>query len=330
MKKLLNTFSVGFVGFLLASALGACSSPKTSAAGLNSNDDLEARFQAVFSAPDVDYVVSYRTQSVLRDFDTIVANVERMGSQKSILSCFVTEEVAGLFVCLGNNKAAQHIPLNRAAIYAESRPKLGVLQSKMIVSREKSESGYQQSSGHDLTEQNLKEFFVALRDSCPDASCVLPGEMTFAQKVMPEFERIYPNGYSVISVDISSGGKLKRALAHESSHGQYFQIPQYRAAVYAFWNALSPEIRIAASDMISQNYERANIDLIINEFHAFTLDGVFSDVSPDYLRQLAQTDPKQATALALLNQSSAAVREALLANLRSAVPLVLYEKILGR
>lgn len=330
MKKILKMISARFFGCLLVSALGACSSQKPSVAGLNANGNLEARSQAVFSAPDVDYVVSYRALSVLRDFDTIVSNIQRFSSQKNTLSCFVTEEVAGLFVCVGNNKAAQHIPLNRAAIYTESRPTLGVLQSKVIVPLEVSESGYQQSSGHDLTEQHLKDFFVALRDSCPDASCVLPGEMTFAQKVMPEFERIYPYGYSVISVDISSGEQLKKALAHEMSHGQYFQIPQYRASVYSFWNALSPEIRIAASEMVSQNYERANVDLIINEFHAFTLDAKFADIPPDYLRQLEQNDPKQAAALAVLSQSSAAVREALLANLRSAVPLVLYEKILGR
>jgi hypothetical protein len=267
---------------------------------------------------------------LLRDFDVVVDSVQQLADQKSTLTCFATQEVTGLFVCVGNNKAAQHIPLNRAAIFTESRPSLGVLQSRVVVSPEQSVSGYEASSGHDLTEQHLKDFFIALRDRCPDASCILSGEMTFAQEVMPEFERIYPYGYSVVSVDISSGEQLKKALAHELSHGQYFQIPQYRAAVYSFWNALSPEIRIAASDILSQSYEKANVDLIINEFHAFTLDSKFADIPSDYLRQLEQSDPKQAAALALLSQNSAAVREALLASLSSAVPLILYEKILGR
>lgn len=311
----------------LLSATAACSRTNRSTESTTFANNMEARLQAVIPSQDLDYVISYRPLSLLQDFDSVAASVRGLNSQRGSLSCFVTQEVAGLFVCLGNNKAAQHIPLNRAAIFAESRPPLGVQQSRVIVSQEVSESGYEQSNGHDLTEQSLKEFFVALRDKCPDGSCIIAGEMDFAQKVMPEFERIYPYGYSVVSVDVSSGDKLKQSLAHEISHGQFFQQPQYRAAVYGFWSSLSPELRLAAADIVSLSYDRANIDLVINEFHAALLDRAYANISQANLNQFAQSNPKQATSLALLKQNSEYLRQALITYLTPAVPVILYENL---
>ena len=327
---MINSFATRLLSLGTASLLCtllACSRQDRSTESATFANNMEARMQNVIPSQNLDYIVSYRTLSVLRDLDSVIANVRGLNPQRSALSCFVTEEAAGLFLCVGNNKAAQHIPLNRAAIFAESRPPLGIKQSGVIVPQQTSESGYEKSSGHDLTEQNLQVFFQALKARCPDASCILPGEMDFAQKVMPEFSRIYPYGYSVLSVDTSSGDELKRSLRHEISHGQFFQQQQYRAAVYGFWNSLSPELRIAASVFMGKSYDQANIDLIINEFHAFTLDNSYANIPDNYLVKLAQSDPNHAASLRLLTQNAAYLRESLLTYLRAAVPLVLYEKL---
>lgn len=291
-------------------------------------ENLEALQTRIFTGTDVDYALSYNSFSLVNEIEQVVERVSR-SFKKDTLWCSLTDEVAGLFVCIGNSKPAQHIPLNRAAIFAEGRPALGVPNSGVVVSPATSVSSYEKSSGHDLTELSLKTFFERLKDSCPDTSCILPGELLFAQSVMAEMDAIYPNGYSVVSVDTSSGEQLKRSLAHEVSHGQFFQQPQYRAAVYGFWNSLAAETRIAASKMVGQNYDVVNVDLLINEFHAFVLDRKFTGVPAEYLNQLRQSDPEQAAALGHLSQQSENLRAALLGSLRSAVPVVLHEAMTG-
>lgn len=291
-------------------------------------ENLEAVQTRVFSASDVDFALSYKSFSLVKELDQVVTKVSQ-SFKKNTLWCSLTEEVAGLFVCVGNSKEAQHIPLNRAAIFVEGRPSLGVPNSGVIVSQAASIAGYSQSSGHDLTELSLRTFFERLSDSCPDLSCVLPGEQLFAQSVMAEMDSIYPNGYSVVSVDTSSSDSLKRSLAHESAHGQFFQQPQYRAAVYGFWNSLPSGTRIAASKVIGKNYDVVNVDLLINEFHAYILDRKFSDIPISALEQMRQSDPEQALALSQLSLQSESMRIALLTSLRSAVPLVLHEAITG-
>ncbi|MBM3381721.1 MAG: hypothetical protein FJY29_04690 [Betaproteobacteria bacterium] len=316
------------VSLCFVSLLGCSSGRDSSTASRRSSEDTSTA-QLLFDSQIVTYLLPQGRVRLADQLNQFVEKLARTPPPKSTLVCMQTEEINGLFLCIGSNKLAQHIPLNRPAIYIEGRPVLGVQSSRQIVSSAVSESGYQQSSGHDLTQAHLEEFFVAAKRLCPDLSCLNDGEKVFAEKVMPAFMQKAGGAYSVVSVDVSDLSNIKRALSHEISHGQFFQELGYRNAAYAFWNSVSPVVQLAAKSLLASNYDVNNPELLINEFHAFTLDGTFESIPEAYIIELQRTNQAQAQILALL-RDGAAQRRVTLFNLLSTSTRVVWGAQLAR
>lgn len=315
--SLVSTHSVVIASLLLLLGCSIASQPASE------NSPLGQRYlegQKVFESDTVTYIVPRAPLRLKDQLDGFIGKLKNSPPNKSTLVCMLTSEIQGLFLCVGSDKAAQHVPLNRAAIFIESRPPLGVRQSREIISQEVSLSGYAKSSGHDLNQSHLEDFFKSVKLACPDISCLSNGEFVFASDVMTEFGARSSGGYSVVSVDVSNVEEMKRTLSHEISHGQFFQEPAYRAAVFSFWSGLSPEIRVAAQRFLSQNYDTSNIELLINEFQGFTIDGTFERIPESAVSQAS--DPVMAQTYAALRNGALQRRLALIGLLSSVTPTV--------
>jgi hypothetical protein len=327
-ESMISLLKGAAVSFLAVSLVG-CGSSRGSSTASKRFGNGESNGQKVFESEQITYLLPQARVRLADQLNLFIDKLVSTPPPKSTLVCMQAAEINGLYLCIGSNKRAQHVPLNRAAIYTESRPSIGVPISRQVVSQSISESGYQGSQGHDLSQANLEEFFVAAKRLCGDLSCLSNGEVVFAEKVMSQFASQSPEGYAVISFDVSDPSKLKRVLSHEISHGQFFQEPGYRAAAYSYWNSVSPAVRLAARSFLSMNYDTINSDLLVNEFHAHTLDGTFESIPESAIVEMQRTDPNQAKILAVL-RDGAAQRKALLFNLLSASTRVVWGVQLAR
>ncbi|NBX17456.1 MAG: hypothetical protein EBR09_08845 [Proteobacteria bacterium] len=260
----------------------------------------ESQQQQTFQARDVTYIVTAQPIRLRQDLAPMLDKLRARRGQENTLVCAQTIEIEGLFLCGGTSRVAQHIPLMRAAIYAEARPSIGVQSGGQVVSQQVAAGVYQKSAGHDLPQSLIQSFFSKAKSICPDLSCLLEGEILFASKVMPEFQRRVPSGYSVISFDVESEQSVSGALKHEIAHGQFFQQPKYRMAVEMFWNSLPPDVKAAAQVMIGMNYDPANQQLLMNEFHAYILDGSYAGFTAEKIAAAKQYDPRFGSAVEVL------------------------------
>jgi hypothetical protein len=243
----------------------------------------------------MNYVIDRTPLSLKGSFRNFVSSVQSKQGLTE-LHCAAATEISGLFLCAGTNANAHHFPLMRAAIFAEGRPSIQVPFAGQIVSGAKALEAWPKSSGHDLTDSHLMNFFMALKAACPDASCVDQNEFVFADKVMPVFSRLAPQGYSVISFEVSNES-VDGVVVHEIAHGQFFQQPQYRNAVLTWFNTLPFDVQQKAAQVIGVNYDIRVPNLLVNEFHAYTLMGKF-DYSPEKYTQIMQMNDPTSMAIA--------------------------------
>lgn len=82
--------------------------------------------QQTFKASDVTYIVTANTVRLKHDLRPMIDKLRTRRGLENTLVCAQTEEIHGLFLCGGTSRNAQHIPLMRAAIFAEGRPSLGI------------------------------------------------------------------------------------------------------------------------------------------------------------------------------------------------------------
>jgi len=250
--------------------------------------------------------------------------MKALRGQENRLVCAQTFEIQGLFLCIGSTEAAHHAPLMRAAIFAEGRPALGVQRAGQVVSFEVAKKGWGPSGGHDLPRPLLEGYFSTLKNACAgNIACMGLYEFEFARSVMAELMRLAPSGYSVITFDVESESSFSNVKNHEISHGQFFQQPAYRQAVVNFWNSLSPNIREAARIDLAYAYDVNIQELLINEFHAYVLDGTYvRRGTPESIAGAKKYDQNMGAALEILAFNAPALRESLVAMIRSSgVPL---------
>jgi hypothetical protein len=260
--------------------------------------------QKIFDSSDITYIVFEKPFSLQNDLQSMISKIKAYRSGKTTLVCGQTADIQGLFLCVGNNRQAQHIPLMRPAIFAEGRPSIGVPSAYAVVPQQVAQGAYSKSLGHDVPQFLLQQFFESVRNSCSDLSCLLPGELMFSQRVMGEFQRLAPMGYSVVSFDVESDASIQGALKHEIAHGQFFQQQRYKFAVNMFWNTLSPQLQNAARTFVKLNYDVNLTELVVNEFHAYVVDGTFSRLTPDAVQKSKQFDLEFGSALEILYQQS--------------------------
>ncbi|MFZ9521146.1 MAG: hypothetical protein ACO3A4_11785 [Silvanigrellaceae bacterium] len=271
--------------------------------------------QQTFQAKDVTYIITAQPIRLRQDLNPLLEKLRSRRGLENNLVCAQTMEINGLFLCGGTTRLAQHIPLMRAAIYAEGRPSMNINSAGQFVSQQVASSGYSRSYGHDLPQSLLQSFFTGAKGMCPDFSCLLEGEVVFASKVMPEFQRRSPGGYSVVSFDVESEDSVSAALKHEISHGQFFQQSGYRMAVQMFWLSLPMDIQMAAQKMIGMNYDVSNQELLMNEFHAYILDGKFSGLTADSIASAKKYDIEFGQAMEVLAMNA----QQLNTNLRNSI-----------
>ena len=260
--------------------------------------------QQTFQSKDITYIVTAQPIRLRQDLNPMLNKLRSRRGIENTLVCAQTTEISGLFLCGGTTRVAQHIPLMRAAIYAEGRPSMNVMSAGQFVSQQVASSGYSKSFGHDLTQSLLQSFFSGAKGMCPDLSCLLEGEVLFASKVMAEFQRRAPGGYSVVSFDVESEDSVSAALKHEISHGQFFQQSGYRMAVQMFWFSLPLDVQMAAQKMIGMNYDVSNQELLMNEFHAYILDGKFAGLTAETIASAKKYDPEFGSAMEVLARNA--------------------------
>ena len=277
-----------------------------------------AQQQQTFQAKDVTYIITSQPIRLRQDLNPMLDKLRSRRGLENTLVCAETVEIGGLFLCGGTTRVAQHVPLMRAAIYAEGRPSMNIPSAGQFVSQQVAESGYGKSSGHDLPRILLQGFFSGAKRLCPDLSCLLEGEALFASKVMLEFERRASAGYSVVSFDVESEDSVNAALKHEISHGQFFQQSGYRAAVQMFWYGLPLDIQRAAQKVVGVNYDVSNAELLLNEFHAYILDGKFSSLTADSIASAKRYDFAFGSALEVLATNAQQLNTSLRSSIQNA------------
>ena len=129
-------------------------------------------------------------------------------------------------------------------------------------------------NAHDYQAEDLARFFA---EAARQGISLTPGESRLEQileandlirKTSGGFE---PGEGAVISISRSSPPALRQLLlTHESAHGEFFSLPQFRDGTEAVWESLSPvEQDIWRTYLSSKAYDATDHYLVVNEFQAY-------------------------------------------------------------
>jgi hypothetical protein len=138
-------------------------------------------------------------------------------------------------------------------------------------------------NAHDYRAEDLARFFSeAVQRGIP----LTPGEDDL-QRILEANDLIRrtaagfdPGEGAVISISRSSSPVLRRLLlSHESAHGEFFSLPQFRDGVEAVWEALAPVEQAVWKDYLSSKaYDVTDHYLVVNEFQAYLFQQQREDV----------------------------------------------------
>jgi len=129
-------------------------------------------------------------------------------------------------------------------------------------------------NAHDYRAEDLARFFaeaanrgLALTPGESDLELILEAN-DLIRKTSTGF---VPGEGAVISISRSSPLTLRRLLlSHESAHGEFFSLPQFRDGVEAVWESLSPvEKNVWLDYLSSKGYDTSDHSLVVNEFQAY-------------------------------------------------------------
>ncbi len=129
-------------------------------------------------------------------------------------------------------------------------------------------------NAHDYRAEDLARFFSgAAQQGIP----LTPGEDELEQildasgVIQRTASGFDPGDGAVISISRSSSPILRRLLlSHESAHGEFFSLPQFRDGVEAVWESLAPvEQEIWKYYLSSKAYDVTDHYLVVNEFQAY-------------------------------------------------------------
>ncbi len=138
-------------------------------------------------------------------------------------------------------------------------------------------------NAHDYRAEDLARFFT---EASGKGIALTAGENDLRQiLVANDLIRETSGGFSpvegaVISISRSSAPALRRLLlSHESAHGEFFSLPQFREGVEAVWESRSPvEKDVWADYLSSKAYDTTDHYLVVNEFQAYLFQQERQDV----------------------------------------------------
>ncbi|HTP57852.1 MAG TPA: hypothetical protein VMM82_02980, partial [Spirochaetia bacterium] len=166
-------------------------------------------------------------------------------------------------------------------------------------------------NAHDYRAEDLARFFT---EAAQRGLALTPGEKELenileANDVIRQTSSGFgPGEGAVISISRSSSPILRSLLlTHESAHGLFFSLPQFRDGVEDVWQSLSPGEQDVWKDYLSSKaYDVTDHYLVVNEFQAYLFQQKREDVdnfqSVTLSRMIAQGGPAAAAARRLLAQ----------------------------
>jgi hypothetical protein len=138
-------------------------------------------------------------------------------------------------------------------------------------------------NAHDYRSEDLARFFS---EAATRGLALTPGEQEL-EKILEASDVIRrtssgfdPGEGAVISISRSSSPILRDLLlTHESAHGIFFSLPQFRDGVEAVWDSLSPVEQDVWKDYLaSKAYDITDHYLVVNEFQAYLFQQRREDV----------------------------------------------------
>lgn len=164
-------------------------------------------------------------------------------------------------------------------------------------------------NAHDYRAEDLARFFS---EAFLRGISLTPGEtdleqiLTANDLMRKTAKGFAPGEGAVISISRSSSPVLRHLLlSHESAHGEFFSLPQFRAGVEEVWESLSPVEKDVWLDYLSSKaYDSSDHYLVVNEFQAYLFQQQRQDVegfqSLTLSRMMAQGGKAAALARRLL------------------------------
>ena len=166
-------------------------------------------------------------------------------------------------------------------------------------------------NAHDYRAEDLARFFA---EAARLGRALTPGEQEL-EKILEANDLIRrsssgfaPGEGAVISISRSSAPVLRRLLlSHESAHGEFFSLPQFRDGVEAVWQSTPPLEQDVWKDYLSgKDYDVTDHYLLVNEFQAYLFQQKREDVdgfqSVTLSRMIAQGGQAASLARRLLGQ----------------------------
>ena len=193
--------------------------------------------------------------------------------EEGYTECASLNEIKGAYLCASLYVRHTNEALVRASLFVE-----GVLDNPKGNIAKFSSLSYQKGvrlvGGHDLTSDDLKDFWqklaVACRTGGPDV-CPSKRETEFFEDfINPKLAK--NEKFVIISYGLRSHMEWPEVVTHEIMHAQYFLQVGFRNTVDNFWtNKVSDGDKELMANALSQYYDVKNPLLLKNEFQAYIL-----------------------------------------------------------
>lgn len=143
-------------------------------------------------------------------------------------------------------------------------------------------------NAHNYSPEGLARFFTAASEISPEEEALKllaleEGIILREDVAAGSGDRDYLEGSGgILSVSQESSPILRELLlTHEATHGVFYAEPAFVDAVWAVWDAQSPEFRDAWRFFLSSmTYDPADEYLMVNEFQAYLLQQPFEELGP--------------------------------------------------
>ena len=221
--------------------------------------------------------------------DPLLSNPDTILQQKitawrqSEFEVFRCKSLSKILIFDTDTYKTQSAFFKRLAFFTEKNGYTGRISSAAAFSDKK---GY---NAHNYHARDLARYFNKI-----SASMLLPEELLLRDILLISGVLIYKHrSYygkegGVISISRSSSPSLRKLLlVHELSHAVFYTVADYREGVQQLWMELSPAEQLFWSLFLyGRGYSVKDINLVVNEYHAYLLQQPRSEVNSYFRRQI--------------------------------------------